>query len=119
MNESDRFTPPVALERVVPKFETGRHVQGSVLLGGVVTSEGKIINVQVLRGLDPVIDDRAVEAFRQYKFSPALLNGKPVSATYREELTFARQTTFAEVREELEKQREQEKEKEKQKRKKP
>ena len=120
MSEGDRFTPPVALERVAPKFETGRHVQGSVLLGGVVTGEGKIINVRVLRGLDPVIDDRAIEAFRQYRFSPALLNGKPVSATYREELTFARQTTWTEVQEEMMKQREMEKEKEKEKkRKKP
>lgn len=119
MNDSDRFTPPVALERVAPRFETGRPVQGAVLLGGVVTPEGKIVNVRVLRGLDPVIDERAVEAFRQYRFSPALLNGKPVSATYREELTFARQTTWAEVQEEMEKQRQLEKEKEKQKRKKP
>ena len=87
--EGDRFTPPVPLERVAPKFEAGRQIRGGVLVGGVVTPEGKIINVRVLRSLDPVIDERAVDAFRQYKFSPALLNGKPVHATYREELTFA------------------------------
>jgi TonB family protein len=60
-----------------------------VLLTGVITPEGKITNVRVLRSLDPIIDERAIEAFRQYRFSPALLNGKPVYATYREELTFA------------------------------
>jgi hypothetical protein len=109
MGESDRFTPPVALDRVVPKFDTGRGVIGSVLLAGVVTPEGKMTNVKVLRGLDPVIDERAVDAFRQYHFSPALLNGKPVYATYREELTFGRQPTMREVQEELERKREQEK----------
>jgi TonB family protein len=46
-------------------------VRGSVRLGGIVTPEGKIINVRVIRGIEPVIDDRAVEALRQYRFSPA------------------------------------------------
>ena len=89
-SERDRFTPPVALERVVPRFEGGRGVRGSVLLSGVVTPEGKIINVRVLRSLDPVIDERAVDALRSYRFSPALLNGKPVYATYTDEISFAR-----------------------------
>jgi hypothetical protein len=43
----------------------------------------------VLRSIDPIIDERAVAAFRQYRFTPALLNGKPVHATYREEISFA------------------------------
>jgi TonB family protein len=60
-----------------------------VLVAGVVTPEGKVINVRVLRGIDSAIDDRAVAAFRQYRFSPALLNGTPVHATFREELVFA------------------------------
>jgi TonB family protein len=89
MKGEDRFTPPVALERVAPKFESTIAFKGAVLLTGTITPEGKISNVRVLRSLDPIIDERAIEAFRQYKFSPALLNGKPVYATYREELTFA------------------------------
>lgn len=118
--ESDRFTPPVPLERVVPKFDAGRRIRGAVLLGGIVTPDGKIINVRVLRSLDPVIDERAVEAFRQYKFSPALLNGKPVHATYREELSFASPLpSLLEIQAEQRKQQELEKEKEKQRRKKP
>ncbi len=120
LKEGDRFTPPVALERVAPQFESGRSVRGAVLLGGTVTPDGKIVNIRVLRSLDPVIDERAVDAFRQYKFSPALLNAKPVFATYREELTFAAAPpSILELEEEKRKQRELEKEKEKQRRKKP
>ena len=79
-----------------------------------------MINIRVLRSLDPVIDERAVDAFRQYKFSPALLNGKPVFATYREELTFAAPPpSLLELEQEQRKQRELEREKEKQRRKKP
>ena len=120
----DRFTPPVPLERVAPQFESGRNVRGAVLLGGVVTPEGKIINIRVLRSLDPVIDERAVDAFRQYRFSPALLNAKPIFATYREELTFAAAPpSILEIEEEQRKQREvekeREKEREKQRRRKP
>lgn len=118
--EGDRFTPPVPLDRVAPQFEAGRSVRGAVLLGGVVTPEGKIINIRVQRSLDPVIDERAVEAFRQYKFSPALLNGKPVFATYREELTFAAAPpSLLEIEEEQRKQRELEKERERQRRRRP
>jgi TonB family protein len=120
MQESDRFTPPVALERVAPNFESGRTVRGAVLLGGVVTPQGNITNVRVMRSLDPVIDERAVEAFRQYKFSPALLNGKPVYATYREEISFAAAPpSLLEIEEQQRKQREAEKAKEKERKKKP
>jgi TonB family protein len=116
----DRFTPPVPLERIAPQFESGRTVRGAVLLSGVVTPEGKIINIRVLRSLDPVIDERAVDAFRQYKFSPAQLNAKPVFATYREELTFAPPPpSILEMEEQQRKQREREKERERQKRKRP
>lgn len=115
-NPGDRFTPPVPLERVAPRFESGRSVRGAVLLSGVVTPEGNIINIRVLRSLDPVIDERAVDAFRQYKFSPALLNAKPVYATFREELTFAAAPpSILEIEAERRKQRELEKEREKEK----
>jgi TonB family protein len=107
LKDGDRFTPPVAVERVAPKFESARAVRGAVLLTAVVTPEGKVSNVRVLRSLDPIIDERAIESFRQYKFSPALLNGKPVYATYREELTFAPPPASAfEAEEQQRKQRE-------------
>lgn len=115
MKESDRFTPPVALERVAPKFDAGRAIHGSVLLAGTITPDGRVVNVRVLRSLDPVIDDRALDAFRQYKFSPALLNGQPVYATFREEISFAPPPpSLWQIEEEQRKQREAQKEKEKQ-----
>ena len=115
----DRFIPPVPLERVVPKFEAGRAINGSVILSGIVTPEGKMTNVKVIRSIDPAIDDRAIEAYRQYVFSPALLNGKPAFATYREVLTFASPLpTLLEMQEEQRKQREKQKGEDKRKKKK-
>ena len=111
LKEGDRFTPPSVIDRVVPKFETARGVKGSVLLGGVITPEGRVTNIRVIRSLDSSIDDRAIDAFRQYRFAPALLNGKPVHSTYREEVTFAdRLPTLLELQEEAERQRRLEKE---------
>jgi len=106
LKDGDRFTPPVAVERVVPKFDSERALRGTVLLGGVVTPEGKIVNINVLRSLDPEIDPRAVEALRQYHFSPALLNGKAAYATFREEVAFESGRASAwEVQQEIDKQR--------------
>jgi TonB family protein len=91
----------------VPKFETGRAVRGSVLVAAVVTPDGRVINMKVLRGIDRQIDERALEAFRGYRFSPALLNGKAVHATYREEISFASPLpTILEIQEEERKRRE-------------
>jgi len=116
LGEADKFSPPVATDRVPPNFEAGRAVRGSALLSGLITPEGKVINVRVVRSLDPIIDERAVEAFRQYKFSPGLLNGKPIYATYREEITFSPPVQSAqEIEDEQKKQKELEKEKQKQK----
>jgi TonB family protein len=117
---SDRFSPPVPVERIAPQFEVARPIRGSVLLGGIVTPEGRITNIRVLRSLDRAIDERAIDALRQFKFSPGMLNGKPVYATYREEITFAPPPpSLLEQEEQIRKQIELEKEKEKQKRKKP
>ena len=84
------------------------------------TPEGKIINVKVARGIDPVIDERAIDALRQYRFSPALLNGKPVHATWREEITFAPgPPSILELQRAAEEERQKEKEKEKERKRKP
>jgi TonB family protein len=111
LKEGDRFTPPSVTERVTPKFEAERGIKGSVLLAGVITPEGRVTNIRVIRSLESSIDDRAVDAFRQFGFSPALLNGKPVRSTFREEVTFAdRLPTLLEIQEEAEKRRRLEKE---------
>jgi len=115
ISENDRFTPPIPVERVPPQFESARAVHGSVLLAGVVDPEGKMTNIRVLRSLDSVIDERAVAAFRQFKFSPAMLNGKPVYATYREEITFAQPPpSLLDIEEEQRKQQEKDKGRQKQ-----
>ncbi|HEY6329387.1 MAG TPA: energy transducer TonB [Blastocatellia bacterium] len=99
LKPDDKFTPPVVLDRVVPKFDTGRKITGSVGLTCVIASDGKVTNVKVVHSLDPDIDQVAVDAFRQFHFSAALLNGKPAPATYHEEITFGRELSSWEIEE--------------------
>jgi TonB family protein len=44
----------------------------------VVMSDGRVGDVRVLGGLGHGLDERAVDAVRQWRFSPARRLGKPV-----------------------------------------
>src|SRR4029434_1542297 len=54
-----------------------QRVFGTVILEGVIDTEGKVESVAVLRSI-PLLDESAVEAVRQYKYKPATRDGRPV-----------------------------------------
>jgi protein TonB len=51
-------------------------VQGVVILEAVVDREGSVEDVRVLRSI-PLLDRAAIDAVRQWRYSPLLLNGRP------------------------------------------
>jgi TonB family protein len=53
-------------------------ITGEVLLEIVVRRDGSVGDVRVLRGLGSGLDQRATQAVRQWRFSPARLKGAPV-----------------------------------------
>jgi TonB family protein len=55
-----------------------RGIQGDVLLEIVVRRDGSVGDVRLLRGLDRGLDQRAIDAVRQWRFSPAKRHGAPV-----------------------------------------
>ena len=73
--------PPGLLEQVRPRYpETARlsHVEGSVLVRVVIGIDGRVERAQVVRSV-PMLDEAALTAVRQWRFSPALGNaGTPV-----------------------------------------
>lgn len=72
---------PSLLREVKPIYtEEGRRrgVEGDVELEVVVRSDGSVGAVRILRGLGSGLDQRAAEAVRQWKFSPARRFGTPV-----------------------------------------
>lgn len=55
-----------------------RGISGDVLLEIVVRSNGSVGDVRLLRGLGSGLDQRAVQAVRQWRFTPARRKGAPV-----------------------------------------
>jgi TonB family protein len=55
-----------------------RGIAGDVELEIVVRADGTVGNVKVIRGLGSGLDQRAVDAVRQWRFSPAKRFGTPV-----------------------------------------
>ena len=53
-------------------------VGGVVILECMLTLEGKVDKVRVLKGVYKVLDDAAIEAVRKWEYTPTLLDGNPV-----------------------------------------
>lgn len=88
LTASDIFIPPIIMQRVVPKFPSRRAISGTVLVEGVITPEGTVTNVRVLKTFDVEMNVPAMDAFRRYRLLPARLNGRPTYAVFREEIRF-------------------------------
>ncbi len=91
LTESDIFVMPAVINRAPLKFAAGASVKGSITLEGIVTPEGRITNVKVLDTPDTALNPKAIEAFRQYRFNPAKLNGRAAYATFRETIILSKQ----------------------------
>jgi TonB family protein len=76
------YTGPVLLFKTEPEYtdEARRaHVSGPVVLTIEVDTGGRARNITVRKSLGLGLDERAVEAVRQWRFRPAAVNGKPVA----------------------------------------
>jgi len=67
---------PKQLKRVAPTCPAGAP-GGVVILESTIGTDGKVADVKVLRSI-PVLDQSAIDAVRQWEFTPTLLNGSPV-----------------------------------------
>ena len=62
--------------------------QGTVVLWLVVSSEGKPQQIRVQRALGMGLDEKAIEAVRQWRFEPAKKDGQPVPVMINVEVNF-------------------------------
>ena len=82
---------PRAIYRPDPEYsEEARKAkyQGTVVLGLVVDSSGRPRGLKVERGLGMGLDEKALEAVRNWKFEPAEKDGKPVAVAISVEVQF-------------------------------
>jgi protein TonB len=76
---------PQILRRVQPLYtERARriHLQGTVILQATIDEQGNVIDVQVVKGMPMGLDDEAVKAVRQWRFTPGMLRGRPVKVYF-------------------------------------
>lgn len=75
---------------VPPQYppDAGRErIEGTVVLLAVIGTDGSVQDVQVMSGL-PILAQAAVEAVKQWRYKPYLLNGVPVEIDSRITINF-------------------------------
>jgi TonB family protein len=73
------LTPPRKIRDVSPVYpEAAReaNVQGLVIISAKIDAGGNVVEARVLRSV-PMLDQAALDAVRQWKYAPALVNGAP------------------------------------------
>jgi protein TonB len=64
-------------------------VQGTVLVRGVIGRDGSVLDLQPINQLvDARLTEAAMEAVRQWRYEPTLLNGKPVEVITEIQVNF-------------------------------
>jgi len=83
---------PRIVSRVEPSYPQEARtakVSGTVVLFAEISSAGVVGNVVVLHRLGKGLDESAVRAIKQWKFSPALKDGRPVAVMITIEMNFS------------------------------
>jgi TonB family protein len=85
------IAPPVPHRKVDPKYiasAVAERVEGKVRLGCVITKQGTVSGVELLRGIDDRLNKSAEEALAKWEFYPATRNGEPVEVDVVVEIPF-------------------------------
>jgi protein TonB len=72
---------------IYPPIAQAARVSGVVIVEALIAEDGSIRDVKVLRSV-PLLDAPALEAVRQWRFTPTLLNGVPVQVIMTVTVTF-------------------------------
>jgi protein TonB len=65
------------VQPVYPQIAKTAHVQGTVLLHAVISKDGSVQELQYVSG-PPLLMKAAMDAVREWRYQPTLLNGEPV-----------------------------------------
>ncbi len=65
------------VQPVYPPLAQAARVQGIVIIEATLSEDGRVMNARVLRSV-PLLDNAALDAVRQWEFTPTFLNGVAV-----------------------------------------
>lgn len=63
-------------------------ISGKILVEGIITTEGRVTDPQIIRGLPYGLNESALGFLKTWRCSPATLDGKPVTVRVPFEVTF-------------------------------
>ena len=87
--DANEFAKWVTEHLVYPYMARKQGIQGCVMIQFTIDTDGKVIDVTVLRGVDPDLDEEAVRVVsRSPKWSPGKIDGKPVRVAYTHPVIF-------------------------------
>ena len=84
-------TPPRVTKQVNPKYSEssrGVRVTGLITIEVIVSSQGTPKNPRVIKGIDDEVDHAAVEALKQWRFTPAKKDNKAIAVRVVVEIDF-------------------------------
>lgn len=87
---SQGFMQANLIHRVEPQYPWRARLQrlaGSVALDATITPEGRVRTTKLVSG-DPVLADAAATAVKNWRFSPATLDGNPIEVQMRVTVVF-------------------------------
>jgi protein TonB len=73
---------------VYPEIARSARVGGVVILEAMIAADGSVRNVRVLRSI-PLLDQAALDAVKQWRFTPTLLNGEAIPVVMTVTVMFA------------------------------
>jgi periplasmic protein TonB len=91
MRIASRVAEANLVHDVAPTYppEAGRaRIEGTVVLLAVIAKDGTVQDVRVERGL-PVLAQAAIDAVKQWRYKPYLLNGEPIEVDSQITINFA------------------------------
>jgi periplasmic protein TonB len=72
-----------------PKKAVRKNIQGTVVVQFIVGKDGKVSDVQVIRSVDPLLDEEAMRLIKNSpNWTPALQSGKKVKSYKKQPIIF-------------------------------
>lgn len=75
------------VQPIYPALAKQARIQGTVRLQAVIAKDGSVVELQVLSG-HPLLVQAALDAVRQWRYQPTLLNGEPVEVVTTIDVVF-------------------------------
>jgi protein TonB len=91
---SEKVSETFIANKVQPSYPEDarkKHIQGSVVMQAEISKTGEVESLRVISG-DPVLATAAIDAVKQWKYKPYLLNGQPIAVETQVTVRFMLET---------------------------